>query len=79
MISSISITDKGFVLVAKDGTHPKHGDIVKCFRGEEHILNGGSAPHNPSSSGHVWVKTLDGYSREYYPSVFDLEWVRIEE
>jgi len=48
------------------------GDIVKTFRGETCTISGGRAPHKPASTGRVWVEE---FSQEYFPSVFDLEWV----
>jgi len=48
------------------------GDIVKTFRGEPCTISGGRAPHKPASTGRVWVEE---FSQEYFPSVFDLEWV----
>jgi hypothetical protein len=41
------------------------------FRGNSDVIIGGRAPHKPSSTGRVW--TADG--REYFPSVFDMQWV----
>ena len=54
----------------------KAGDIVRDFRGERWILEGGRPPHKPSSSGFVWVRSMDGrgLSREFYPSVIGAKW-----
>jgi len=48
------------------------GDIVTDFRGETCTISGGRAPHKPSSTGRVWVNE---FSQEYFPGVFNLEWV----
>ena len=47
------------------------GTKAATFRGEVHTITDGRAPHKPSSTGRVW--TADG--REYFPSVFDMQWV----
>jgi hypothetical protein len=42
-------------------------------------LSGGTPPHKPSSTGRVygaWVSDPD-FSREYFPQVFDLRWVKL--
>jgi len=40
------------------------------------IIDGGRAPHKPSSEGFVWIKSNNNYvTTEYYPSVFNLKWV----
>jgi hypothetical protein len=42
-------------------------------------LSGGTPPHKPSSTGRVygaWVSNPD-FSREYFPQVFDLRWVKL--
>jgi hypothetical protein len=51
-------------------------DNVVSFRGDKSVVLGGTPPHKPSSEGKVWVSET-GESREmreYYPSVFGLEW-----
>ena len=54
----------------------KTGEIVQDFRGERWVLEGGREPHKPSSTGFVWVRSLDGrgLSREFYPSVIGAKW-----
>jgi hypothetical protein len=61
----------------KTGAPVKTGDIVADFRGERWVLEGGREPHKPSSSGFVWVRSIDGrgLSREFYPSVIGAAWV----
>ena len=55
----------------------KTGDIVQDFRGERWVLEGGRESHKPSSTGFVWLRSLDGrgLSREFYPSVIGAAWV----
>jgi hypothetical protein len=52
------------------------GDTLTSFRGEKYTLKGTRPPHKPGSSGHVEVR-LEGadWSREFYPGVFDCEFV----
>ena len=54
----------------------KTGDIVQDFRGHRWMLEGGREPHKPSSSGFVWLRSIDGRgtSREFYPSVIGAKW-----
>ena len=69
------IISKGY-----DGTyklvHEASGEPVMAK--EEFVygaIEGGRAPHKPNSSGKVWP--VGG--GEYYPSVYNLKWVKIEE
>jgi len=57
--------------LAEGGAPVEVGSFVMDFRGDGGKLEGGRAPAKPSSSGHV---TVDG--REYYASVWGLEWVK---
>lgn len=59
------------------------GDSVTSFRGESAELRGGHPPRHAASTGRVWVRE-DGdrlagadFAREYFPSVFGLEWARV--
>ena len=59
------------------------GDSVTSFRGERAELRGGHPPRHAASTGRVWVFE-DGdrergadYAREYFPSVFGLEWAKV--
>lgn len=56
-----------FKLVSKSGEEINRGEKVKCFRGVEHTLV------NVSRDGKVVVKTNNGFTWEYYPSVFNLK------
>lgn len=54
----------------------KTGEIVQDFRGQRWVLEGGREPHKPSSTGFIWVRSIDGrgLSREFYPSVIGAKW-----
>ena len=58
------------------GQPVKTGDIVQDFRGTRWVLEGGREPHKPSSTGFVWLRSIDGrgHSREFYPSVIGAAW-----
>jgi hypothetical protein len=65
-------------LVNQAGEEVNKGDIVTSFRGEDHYLLGGSPPHKQGSSGRVSVEMKNGLGdSQYYPTVFDLEWVQL--
>ena len=64
--------DKWVLVNEKTGLPVVEGDVVIDFRGEAETVKGGRPPHKPSSSGFVWVSS----GSEYYPSVYDLKWVR---
>lgn len=65
------------MLVDNEGKLVELGTKIKCFRGEEHTLLGYDPPRKGSAStGRVIVKTQNGMTREYFPSVFDLKIVR---
>lgn len=54
------------------------GQTVESFRGDPYIVQGGTAPASESSSGRVEVNSGHGHTNAlFYPSVFNLEWVRI--
>ena len=61
------------------GQPVKTGDIVQDSTGQRWVLEGGREPHKPSSSGFVWVRSIDGrgLSREFYPFVIGAEWVNV--
>jgi hypothetical protein len=44
---------------------------------DSYIVSGGRAPHKPSSSGRVYVKTVGGdrMGREFFPHVFNMKWI----
>lgn len=57
----------------------KVGDLVKTRDGELAKLTYFTKPHKPSSEGKVSVEYSDGVRREYYVSVFGLEWIERED
>lgn len=59
----------------------KLGQIVTANRGETAIVTGWDEPHNPSSTGRIYVKWDEDQtmSDSYYPSVFGAEWKETEE
>lgn len=60
-----------------------NGQTVKTFRGEEVTIDGGKAPHKPSSEGKVWVTECSRQfkipTREYYASVIGAEWILLDD
>ena len=71
-----AITQDGWTLVhGRTGVPVQEGEVVRDFRGKAETIKGGRPPHKPESTGHVWV---GAYSQEYYPSVFDLRWIKGE-
>lgn len=64
-----------------NGKEVKPGDKIKDFRGDEHIFKGITNPGTPfgGRNGKVCVDFGDGSSVEYYPSVFNIELVRVDE
>ena len=53
------------------------GQKVKDFRGDNHTLLGGQAPHHSASTGRVHVESVEGWANEYYPSVVDAKWMKL--
>ena len=64
-----------------NGKEVKPGDKIKDFRGDEHIFKGITNPGTPfgGRNGKVCVDFGDGSSVEYYPSVFNIELVKVDE
>lgn len=72
---SNAITVKDWVLVhANTGQPVSEGETVLSFRGDAAVITGGNPPHKPASTGRV--QTKDG--GEFFPTVFDLKWVKAE-
>lgn len=64
----------------QDGTAVEVNDVIDDDDENEdrwYIVTGGKAPHKPSSSGFVWVKTRDGGKRELYAHALGMMWVRL--
>lgn len=59
------------------GEEIKTGEVVHCFRGKAAIITGWALPKSPASTGRVYVKEMNeqGFTGEYYPSVYGLKWV----
>lgn len=68
----------GWTLIhEKTGEPIKIGETLTDFRGATATLTGGNPPHKPGSSGFVFTtRTPGGSTRESYPSVFNLKWVK---
>jgi hypothetical protein len=68
------IKDNDWRLVhAKTGEPVSEGDELPDFRGYRWVIGGGRHP-NGHGSGRVY--TTAPHSQEFYPSVFNLEWVK---
>lgn len=51
----------------------KRGQAVADFRGDKAVINGGSPPHKPGSTGRI--TTSD--NGEYYPGVYGCKWIKV--
>jgi hypothetical protein len=75
-----SLTGKGwdgnYVLMDKSGHAVGRNSKVKNRDGKIWRLTGGKPPHKPSSSGKIYVVSAAGESREFYPRVMGLQWVK---
>ena len=51
-------------------------ELIRSSKGEQWVIEGGTPPHKPSSTGRVWVRLLDDptWNREFFPTVFGMEW-----
>ena len=73
----MSINKQGFTLIYKDGRGSVCAkELVTSSTGVKWVVEGGAPPHKPSSSGRVWVRLSApmSLSREFFPSVFGMEW-----
>lgn len=62
----------------RKGQLAEAGDTLTSLSGGSYVLSGASAPHKPSSTGRVYVEEeAGGMSREFFPSVFNLAWKRL--
>lgn len=59
------------------GVEVKTGEVVHDFSGEAAIVTGWAQPRHSGSTGRVYVKEMgeQGFTGEYYPSVYGLKWV----
>jgi hypothetical protein len=60
----------------KTGNPVQIGDVVHDFRGKAAYVTGWALPRHAGSTGRVHVKEMNeqGFSSEYYPSVYGLKW-----
>lgn len=66
----------GWTLVhEKTGEPVKIGETLADFRGDKDTFQGGEPPRHEGSKGRVLVGPSKVES-EYYPSVFNLKWVK---
>ncbi len=65
------IETPSWILKDKTDQPVASGQTVTSFRGDKAIVTGGRPPLTEESTGRVVVAGV-----EYYPSVFDLKWVR---
>jgi hypothetical protein len=67
-----SITKDNWTLYPKHSTDPiKVGEKLPDFNGIEHIIQGGTPPHKPSSTGRIYTN-----HGEFFPTVLGLHWVQ---
>lgn len=71
-ILSTNYQDLPCILTDKQGNPVTQGSTVTDFRGNSEVINGGSAPHSPSSTGRVYTST-----GQFYPNVFNLQWTLV--
>jgi len=71
-------------LETERGRAVKMGDPVSYRPNETWVIDGGKAPHKPSSSGKVWIRCLDQNprslgitSRELFPHAVGMKWQRV--
>ena len=65
-----------WVLDHENGKSTKQGETLTSFRGTTATLLGGTPPHKPSSTGRVYVRDANGNCQEFFPSVFNLKWIK---
>ena len=77
----MSIVKQGWNLIHKEtGEAVQAKELVRGRHNEAWVVEGGTRPHKPSSTGRVWVRALDDttWNREFFPQVFDMKWVETE-
>jgi hypothetical protein len=62
----------------KSGKELNVGAKVKTSRNERATITALRPPHKKDSSGHVTIKTTDGYEQEYYPSVIGAKYITVK-
>lgn len=74
----MSIVKQGWNLIHKEtGEAVQAKELVRGRHNEAWVVEGGTPPHKPSSTGRVWVRALDDttWNREFFPQVFNMKWV----
>ena len=64
------ITKDGWKLVDVDNNTVHFGATYTDFRGQPHVIEGGSPPHKLGSTGRIWTNV-----GEFFPGVCNLTWV----
>ena len=73
----ILIQKQGWTLWYQDGRGEVYAkELIRSSKGEQWVIEGGTPPHKPSSTGRVWVRLPDDstWNRIVFPSVFGMEW-----
>lgn len=76
----MSIIKQGWKLVhSGTGEAVVEKELVHDRDNEVWVVEGGTPPHKPSSTGRVWVRLLDNakWNREFFPTVFNMKWVEM--
>lgn len=75
-LQQLGYDNQPWVLVDTETERPVEvGDTVTSFRGDEFVVQSGTAPHKVSSAGRVYVhEEGSDYDRGFYPSVVGLSW-----
>ena len=70
------ISKKGCVLLNKNDERVVAKELIKTKDGVAWVIEGGTPPHKPSSTGRVWVSLLSNpnHNRDFFPTVFNLKW-----
>lgn len=80
-ITTRGADNRVWILIAKSDQEPviKGQDLLSRREGEgPYTLLGGTPPHKPSSTGRVHVRDENMNFREFFPTVFDLEWCHVD-
>lgn len=75
------IVKKGWKLVhSETGEAVVEKELVRGRDNDSWVVEGGTPPHKPSSTGRVWVRASDDttWNREFFPQVFDMKWVEYQ-
>jgi hypothetical protein len=66
-------------MLVKIGTRKEfdYGDSASDRDGKVYVVYDGRPPQHSGSTGRVWVKDATGKTRELFPSVVGLEWIRV--